>query len=180
MLVTDLHGLQLGDAARVLEGFDGVFGGEFPHQQCKLAIGRHLDRGGIHSLNVFGAASTDTVHFHNKFDALHILISSETFCERMRRAVHFFEVENTSVMGLPHSRQLAFRREVIKPQDGHILSDAAPATCGLSLRVQWAIRTVKNTINKPNEIVVAFIEAALPERMERQPEAAKPLSRRKA
>jgi hypothetical protein len=39
-------------------------------------------------------------------------------------AVHFFDVEyTTAVKGLPHSRQLAFNRDVINPQDGHILCD---------------------------------------------------------
>jgi hypothetical protein len=37
------------------------------------------------------------------------------------------------------------------------------------LRIQWASNSVKSTINKPNEILVAFIEVALPERMQRQP-----------
>jgi hypothetical protein len=33
-----------------------------------------------------------------------------------------FDVEDTTAMkGLPHSKQLAFNREVINPQDGHIL-----------------------------------------------------------
>jgi len=39
-------------------------------------------------------------------------------------AVHFFEVEyTTAVKGLPHSKQLAFSRDVISPQFGHILCD---------------------------------------------------------
>jgi hypothetical protein len=41
-----------------------------------------------------------------------------------KAAVHFFEVEyTTAVKGLPHSKQLAFNRDVINPQDGHILCD---------------------------------------------------------
>jgi hypothetical protein len=36
--------------------------------------------------------------------------------------VHFFGVEYTTVVkGWPHSRQHAFNRDVINPQDGHIL-----------------------------------------------------------
>ncbi|MGA7929028.1 MAG: hypothetical protein WCA20_23890 [Candidatus Sulfotelmatobacter sp.] len=51
-------------------------------------------------------------------------------------AVYFFEVEyTTAVKGLPHSKQLAFNRDVINPQDGHILCDPYPATCGFSLRI---------------------------------------------
>jgi hypothetical protein len=39
-------------------------------------------------------------------------------------AGHFFEVEyTTAVKGLPHSKPLAFNRDVINPQDGHILCD---------------------------------------------------------
>jgi hypothetical protein len=55
----------------------------------------------------------------------------------MRPPVHFFEVEyTTAVKGLPHSKQLAFNRDVIKPQDGHILCNCNPAIFGLSLRIQ--------------------------------------------
>jgi len=35
--------------------------------------------------------------------------------------------------GFPHSRQNAFERDVINPQDGHILCDPKPAICGFSL-----------------------------------------------
>jgi hypothetical protein len=38
-------------------------------------------------------------------------------------AVHVFEVEYTTESGLPHSKQRGFNREVINPQDGHILCD---------------------------------------------------------
>jgi hypothetical protein len=77
-------------------------------------------------------------------------------------AVYFFEVEyTTAVKGLPHSKQLAFNRDVINPQEGHILCDRNPATCGFSLRIQWSIRIVKRTISKPKEILVAFIKATL-------------------
>jgi len=90
----------------------------------------------------------------------------------MRRAVHFFEVEyTTSVKGLPHSKQLAFNRDVINPQDGHILCDPDPATCGLTLRSQWASRIIKSTINNPKGILVAFTEGTLPGRMQRQPQS---------
>ena len=41
-----------------------------------------------------------------------------------KAVVHFFEVEyTTAVKGLPHSKHLAFNRDVINPQDGHILCD---------------------------------------------------------
>jgi len=38
-------------------------------------------------------------------------------------ADYFFEVEYTTESGLPHSKQRAFNRDVINPQDGHILCD---------------------------------------------------------
>jgi hypothetical protein len=48
----------------------------------------------------------------------------EEFSVTNEAAAHFFEVEyTTAVKGLPHSKQLAFNRDVIKPQDGHILCD---------------------------------------------------------
>jgi len=76
--------------------------------------------------------------------------------------VHFFEVEyTTAVKGLPHSKQLAFKRDVINPQDGHILCDPYPATCGFTLRIQWSSRIVNSTISRPKEILVAFIKATL-------------------
>jgi hypothetical protein len=41
-----------------------------------------------------------------------------------KAAGHFFEIEyTTAVKGLPHSKQQAFSRDVINPQDGHILCD---------------------------------------------------------
>jgi hypothetical protein len=41
----------------------------------------------------------------------------------------------TAVRDWPHSKQHAFKRDVINPQDGHILCDPNPAICGLSLRI---------------------------------------------
>jgi hypothetical protein len=77
-------------------------------------------------------------------------------------SVHFFEVEyTTAAKGLPHSKQLAFNRDVINPQDGHILCDPYLATRGFSLRIQWSSRIVKRATSKPKEILVAFIKATL-------------------
>ena len=79
-----------------------------------------------------------------------------------QEAVHFFEVEYaTAVKGLPHSKQLAFNRDVINPQDGQILCDRNPATCGFSLCIRWSSRIMKRTISRPKEILVAFIKATL-------------------
>ena len=68
-----MHRLQLRDAPGVLQGFDRIFSREFPHNQCQLAVGRHLDWCRINPLNLFGGASTASVHFHNKFDGFHSL-----------------------------------------------------------------------------------------------------------
>jgi len=40
-----------------------------------------------------------------------------------KSAVHFLEVEYRPESGLPHSKQRAFNRDVINPQDGHIICD---------------------------------------------------------
>ena len=104
---------------RVLQGLDGIFGRESAHEQCKLGIGCHVDGSGINSLNIFGGA-TASVQSYNKFDGFHLVCSFEQNVNR--GAVHFLEVEYTTVAkGLPHSKQLAFNRDVINPQDGHIL-----------------------------------------------------------
>ena len=91
-------------------------------------------------------------------------ISSQHLCGGASAAsLHFFEVEyTTAVKGLPHSKQLAFNRDVINPQDGHILCDPYPATRGFSLRIHWSSRIVKRATSKPKEILVAFIKATLP------------------
>jgi hypothetical protein len=41
----------------------------------------------------------------------------------------------TTVRDLPHSKQHAFNRDVINPQDGHILCDPYAAICGFGLRL---------------------------------------------
>jgi hypothetical protein len=41
----------------------------------------------------------------------------------------------TAVKELPHSKQHAFNRDVINPQDGHILCDPNPAMRGFSPRI---------------------------------------------
>jgi hypothetical protein len=84
-----------------------------------------LDGSRINSLHGFRSAITATVNFHHKFDVLHSLISlMERLSGTNEAAGHFFEVEyTTAVKGLPHSKQLAFNRDVINPQDGHILCD---------------------------------------------------------
>jgi len=64
----------------------------------------------------------------------------------------------TSVRDSPHSKQQAFNREVINPQDGHILCDPNPAICGFSvLSLWWSSRIAKSTIRRPKEILIVLI-----------------------
>jgi hypothetical protein len=65
------------------------------------------------------------------------------------------------VRDLPHSKQHAFNRDVINPQDGHILCDPYPGMCGFSLCILWSSRIVSSTISRPKEKLVAFIGVLL-------------------
>src|SRR6266536_4205053 len=54
------------------------------------------------------------------------------------RRLRFYSVASfhhrcTAGNDFPHSRQNAFERDVMNPQDGHILWDPKPAICGFSL-----------------------------------------------
>src|SRR5260370_138317 len=60
------------------------------------------------------------------------------------------------MLATPHSKQRGFSRDVINPQNGHILCDRTPATSGFSLRIQWSSRIVTSTINRAKEILVMF------------------------
>jgi len=56
----------------------------------------------------------------------------------IRMTIHFCSVASfhhryTPGNDFPHSRQNSFERDVINPQDGHILCDPKPAICGFSL-----------------------------------------------
>src|SRR6266853_4434845 len=56
----------------------------------------------------------------------------------IRMTIHFCSVASfhhkyTAGNDFPHSRQNSFERDVINPQDGHILCDPKPAICGFSL-----------------------------------------------
>jgi len=78
-----------------------------------------------------------------------------------KAAVYFFEVEYTTESGVPHSKQRAFNRDVINPQDGHIICDWTPANCGFSLRLQRSGRIVNRAMSRPRKILVALIKATL-------------------
>jgi hypothetical protein len=78
--------------------------------------------------------------------------------ETNQAAVHFFEVEYTAaVKGLPHSKQLAFNRDVISPQFGHILCPDS-ATSDFISRLQSSSRIVNSTISRPREMLAMLIK----------------------
>jgi hypothetical protein len=60
-------------------------------------------------------------------------------------------------LATPHSKQRGFSRDVINPQDGHILCDRSPVICGFSLRIEWSSLIVNSTISRPRKIPVALI-----------------------
>ena len=87
--------------------------------------------------------------------------SRETVCEQP--VVHFSRigVTLTPVRDLPHSKQHAFDRDVINPQDGHILCDPYPAMRGVSLCILCSSRIANSTISRPKEKLVAFMKPTL-------------------
>src|ERR1035437_975215 len=86
----------------------------------------------------------------------------EKFSGTDEAAIPFFEIGyTTAVKGLPPSKQFAFNPDVINPQDGPILCDPCPATCGFSLRIQRSSRIVNSTISRPREILAMLIKATL-------------------
>jgi len=56
-----------------------------------------------------------------------------------------------SLRVLPHSKQHAFDRDVINPQDGHIVCEPYPAIWGFSLRILWSSKIVNHTISRPEK-----------------------------
>jgi len=55
----------------------------------------------------------------------------------------------------------AFNRDVINPQDGHILCDPNRAAWGFSLSIHRNSRIVNNTISRSREILAVLITATL-------------------
>ena len=80
-----------------------------------------------------------------------------------RRVGHFCTVEYTTpVRYSPHSMQRAFNRDVINPQDGHILCVPwAAAIRGFRSRLLRSSRIANSAISKPTTRLVAFIKATL-------------------
>jgi hypothetical protein len=71
--------------------------------------------------------------------------------------VRYFEIEySTPGMALPHSKQQALSRDVINPQDGHILCDWRPATRGVTLRFRRSNTVAQSKMSRPRKILVAF------------------------
>jgi hypothetical protein len=127
----DLDGDQLGQAAGVVDGFHHVLGGEFAHEQGELDVERHYDGARIDALNVLRGVIASAFYFYDEFGVSHVVATP--FCG------YCFDCCFSAAQGfrnLPHSRQRALSREVINPQNGHILCAPAPAICGLSRRVQ--------------------------------------------
>jgi hypothetical protein len=78
-----LYGNQLGGAARILDGSDGVLGCESSHNKGQLAVGRGLDRRYVNPLHVLGDQNTDSVHFHNKLCIFHGFLLLLFYAERL-------------------------------------------------------------------------------------------------
>ena len=62
---------------------------------------------------------------------------------------------------MPHSKQHALNRDVINPQDGHILCDRYPAIRGCGLRILWSSRIANSAISRPKEIPTGFKKVLL-------------------
>jgi hypothetical protein len=79
------------------------------------------ETGGTFRTFALSLPATASAQFYNKSDGFHFVCPSQQNVKR--EAVHFFEVEYMTESGLPHSKQRAFNRDVINPQDGHINCD---------------------------------------------------------
>jgi hypothetical protein len=82
--------------------------------------------GWINAPNIFWGASA-TVHFHDKLYGFHNFMSSQknglgAWSEWRPLLVHRHGY-GFEKLATPHSEQRGFTREVINPQDGHILCD---------------------------------------------------------
>src|SRR5712691_10167379 len=70
----------------------------------------------------------------------------------IRTKIHFCSVASfhhkyTAGNDFPHSRQNSFERDVINPQDGHILCEPKPAICGFSL-IQRALKFLNERVTE--------------------------------
>jgi hypothetical protein len=145
-----------------LEGFDSIFGRKSPHNQCHFAIGCCLDGCQINSLRELRHEVTASIQLHNKFCIFHSL--SLFLRKIVKPVVHFSRIGATLhcyKRDLPHSKQLGFNRDVINPQDGHILCDPYPAMRGVSLCILCSSRIANSTISRPKEMLIALISVLL-------------------
>ncbi len=81
--------------------------------------------------------------------------------EQRRGAPQSDHPRRPETLATPHSKQRSFVRDVINPQNGHILCDRNPANCGFRVRIRWSRTITKSTNSRPKEILVAFIKATL-------------------
>ncbi len=77
-------------------------------------------------------------------------------------SAHFLRVEYTTrVRDLPHSMQDSFNRDVINPQNGHMVCVPYRAICGLSFCLLDRSRTVSRTRSMPRAMLVGFTKTTL-------------------
>jgi hypothetical protein len=64
----------------------------------------------------------------------------------------------TGVRDIPHSKQHAFNRDVINPQEGQILCVPYPTIFGFSLRSLYNSTIASSAKKRPKEALIAFIK----------------------
>jgi hypothetical protein len=142
---------------------DGIFGDELPHHQRQLPVGRQVDGSRINPLHVLGGVGVTAVNLHDELGVRHLLSLLLSFATKP--GGHLSTVEYTApVRNFPHSMQYGLNRDVISPQDGHILCVPYPAIRGFGVRILCTSRIVNSTKRKPTKILVAFMETNLPVR----------------
>jgi len=103
----------------------------------------------INPLNVLSWPVTGSIHFHDKLDLFHILISPDK--KRVEsgesQVIQLFRDYRVEIVATPHSRQRDFI-DVINPQAGHILCDRAPVICGISLRIHRNSRVMTSMASR--------------------------------
>src|SRR5258708_11211622 len=81
---------------------------------------------------------------------------------RVERSIYFSTITSShyyfETLATPHSRHRGLSRDVINPQDGHILCDRNLVLCAFTLRLRRSSRIANSTISSPKEILVAFIK----------------------
>jgi hypothetical protein len=88
-----------------------------------------------------------------------LLFSVRSDCEQPADHFSRIGVTLTPVRDLPHSRQHDFNRDVINPQDGHMVCDPYLAIRGVKLCILRNSRIVNSTTSRPREKLVAFMKS---------------------